>query len=188
MNKIVSLLPEKLKKDKKLLVIMFLGILAIILLLLSEITGSREEKRDADVRTEIKQVDIESYSEDIEKRLTELISSIDGAGRTRVMVTIKCGAEQVYAENVEIENEVEGANGIETEIKSKREGEYIILNTGSGESGMLLKVLQPEIKGVAVVCEGADFAKVRKDVTEAVSAVLGISSARISVTKMVTEN
>lgn len=184
MNKIISLLPEKLKKDKKLLVIMFLGIFAIILLLLSEITGGKEEKQDTEVQTEFKQVDIESYSEDIENRLTELVSSIDGAGRTRVMVTLKCGSEQVYAENIDIENEVSRTNGIETGIKSKREGEYIILNTGSGENGLILKVLQPEIRGVAVVCEGASSAGVRKDVTEAVSAVLGISSARISVTKM----
>lgn len=39
----------------------------------------------------------ETYAEDIEKRLTEIVSSIDGAGKTRVMVTLESGAEQVYA-------------------------------------------------------------------------------------------
>lgn len=184
MNKILSFLPEKLKKDKKLLIIIAVGAVAIILLLLSEITGGGDKKADTDTCTEVSETDIKSYSEDIEKRLTELISSIDGAGKTCVMVTLECGTEQVYAENLDSENTLSKTNDNETDIKNSVEREYIIIDAGKGENGLILKILQPEVRGVAVVCEGAGAAQVRKDVTEAISAVLGISSARISVSKM----
>ena len=187
MNKITNLLPEKLRKDKKLLIITILGTAAIILLLLSEFVGNGGEKKKTEDTTVAPQTDVQSYSEDIEKRLTELISSMDGAGDTRVMVTLESGAEQVYAENFNNENEASKSDSNETGIKSSAQGEYIILDTGNGENGLILKIVQPEIRGVAVVCEGAGSAEVRKNVTEAVSAALGISSARVSVTKMVTQ-
>jgi len=184
LNRIIGMIPEKLRKDKKLLAIVLLGSAAIILLLLSELGGNGDKKAVTEIQTDTRQEDIESYADDVEKRLTELISSIDGAGSTRVMVTFESGAEQVYASNTDSENEGSKSNSSETGVRSSAKGEYIILDTGNGENGLVLKVVQPEVRGVAVVCEGAGSAEVRKDVTEAVSSVLGISSARVSVAKM----
>ena len=39
----------------------------------------------------------------------------------------------------------------------------------------------PQVRGVAIVCDGGNSATVRKTLTELVSAALGISTARISV-------
>ena len=40
------------------------------------------------------------------------------------------------------------------------------------------------VQGVVIVCEGGGSARVREDVTEAVSVLCGIGANRISVTKM----
>ncbi len=187
MNKIAALLPEKLKKDKRLLLIIIIGTAAIILLLMSELTGKEPKKDDVETTTAAKQTDVGEYADGLEARLTELVSSIDGAGETRIMITLENSAEQVYAENFNSENEASNSGGSETSVRSNSQGEYIILDTGDGENGLILKIIQPEVRGVAVVCEGAGSAEVRKNVTEAVSSVLGISSARVSVTKMAVE-
>ena len=39
----------------------------------------------------------DDYETELENRLTELIESIDGAGKTKVMLTVDCGDENVYA-------------------------------------------------------------------------------------------
>lgn len=84
--------------DKKLAVLCAVGVLGVVLLILSEFIPSGEKKAEKKESVTAAQSQ-ETYAEDIEKRLTEIVSSIDGAGKTRVMVTLESGAEQVYARN-----------------------------------------------------------------------------------------
>ena len=48
---------------------------------------------------------------------------------------------------------------------------------------MLLKVIEPNIRGVAIVCDGGENAAVRENIINAVSAVLDIKTNKISVSK-----
>ena len=48
----------------------------------------------------------------------------------------------------------------------------------------MLRTESPKIQGVVVVCDGGDNSKVKNDVTNAVSALLGINVNHISVLKM----
>ena len=54
----------------------------------------------------------------------------------------------------------------------------------NGESPVLIKEFYPEIKGVAVVCSGADNTVVRENVINCISSLYGISTAKISVSKL----
>ena len=77
----------------------------------------------------------------------------------------------------------EKAAGESREVETDEE--YITVKKGSNnEECLIVKVYEPSIKGVAVVAEGADSPAVKKAITETVSAVLSISSAKISVEKM----
>ena len=168
MKKIAEEFINFLKRDKKITAIICLGLAGIFLLTMSELVPQKSTK------TEKKETvsDIsDSYEADLEKRLTSIVSSINGAGRTQVMVTLASGDENVYAVK-------------EKSSDGSREREYIVIDDGSSESGLLLKVVEPEIRGVAVVCEGADSANVRQEIVSTVSAVLGISSNRISIAKI----
>ncbi|MBQ4604094.1 MAG: stage III sporulation protein AG, partial [Clostridia bacterium] len=62
--------------------------------------------------------------------------------------------------------------------------EYVIVDGDSGERGIVVRVAEPKIRGVAVVCKGADSETVRSRIVETVTALLDISSARVSVAKM----
>jgi stage III sporulation protein AG len=179
---------EKLKADKKLLIIILIGFAGILILLLSETWGKPDDvKPDGEQTTNIQtQNDNEyTYVEDIEKKLGDLIRSIEGAGRTKVMVTLENGVEQVYATQDKTKSSSSSSSEGSFEESLDNENEYIVIKTNDdSETGLIVKIIQPSIRGVAVVCDGADSAVVKQNIVEAVTAVLGISSAKVSVAKM----
>lgn len=164
---------EKFTCDKKRLFIIVAGIVGVLLLVVSEFIPESEE--DVEITENDDEMSFTSYEKDIEERLKNLIESIDGAGNVRVMVTIESGDEKVYAtESKKTEN--------------NEENSYVLVDIEGSDSGLLLKIAQPEIRGVAIVCQGADSPTVRNAVVGAVTSVLGISSNRVNVSKMKNSN
>ena len=86
--KILETLCKKTKLTKKTLIVTSAALLGVILLIVSELipSGSGKEKDATPEQTVAESYT--QYAEDIEKRLTALISQIDGAGKTKVMVTL----------------------------------------------------------------------------------------------------
>ncbi|MEE0980644.1 MAG: hypothetical protein U0K91_03075 [Acutalibacteraceae bacterium] len=164
---------EKFTCDKKRLFIIVAGIVGVLLLVVSEFIPESEE--DVEITENDDEMSFTSYEKDIEERLKNLIESIDGAGKVQVMVTIESGDEKVYAtESKKTEN--------------NEEKNYVLVDIEGSDSGLLLKIAQPEIRGVAIVCQGADSPTVRNAVVGAVTSVLGISSNRVNVSKMKNSN
>ncbi len=177
---------ESIKADKKLAIIVFVGFAGILLLLASELI-KLPEKEAEQTSEETTQTEY-NYAQDIEKRLSDIVSSIEGAGKTKVMVTLENGVESVYAadgRNTSERTSEEKNEGIEINEKSSEESEYIILQSnGNRDEGLVIKVIQPKIRGVAIVCEGGDSAYVRQHVMQAVTAVLDIGASRVSISRM----
>ncbi len=164
---------SKFKADKKILIILIIGLTGIILLTLSELFPEKEEEKTEVNTSEV--VSTSEYEENLEKRLTSLIASIEGAGNVKVMLTLDCGDESIYAS----ENK---------QNETSSEKEYVLIKNDGEETGLLLKTAQPEVRGVAVVCEGADSAKVREEITGIVTAVLRLSTNRVNIAKMKSTN
>lgn len=179
-------LMDAIKADKKITLIVCIGLLGMLLLLASEFIHL-PKKQEAETPSENIQTEY-SYAEDLEKRLTNIVSSISGAGKTKVMVTLENGVESVYAadEKQLVERSSgEKTGGVEVNEKSNTENEYIILQSnGSRDEGLVIKVIQPKIRGVAIVCEGGDSAYVQQRITQAVTAVLDIGASRVSIARM----
>ena len=93
------------------------------------------------------------------------------------------GAEQVYARNEKIKSDTSGGTALEKENFSD-EKEYVLIESDGNEGGMIIKLIQPKIRGVAVVCEGGGSDAVRQEITQAITAVLDISASRVYITKM----
>ena len=113
---------------------------------------------------------------ELSDRLEKLLEAIDGAGKVKVMITFNTYSETVYAENSE---ENIGADG-ETDTSD----EYIIIDGEDGETGLRLKIISPEIKGVAVICQGGNNPVIKEQIISVVSALFDISSNKISVAVM----
>lgn len=174
MNEFVKKIKD-VKLDKKNKIILLIGALALVFLLLSEIGGEAEE---VSVTRDSASYSAE-YTKKIERQLEDILSEINGAGRVQVMVTLDTCYENVYAKGYSAKTE---ENDVETQ--NETEEEYIIIKKGSNnEECLVVKVYEPQIKGVAVVAEGADNIKVKKAITETVCALFDISSAKVSVEK-----
>lgn len=178
-KKLIDRISAKTKLSKKLMLAVALLISGVVFLLLSEI-GTEEKKEGAESASVSLTQSVQNYAEILENRLISIISSIDGAGATKVMVTLESGSEDVYLHNFDYGENVdpEGKNSME------RKDDYVIVEGQSGEQGIIVRVSEPRVRGVAVVCEGGGSDIVREQIISAVTALLDISSARVSVAKM----
>ena len=168
MNKTAQIFIERLKKDKRLLLIMISGFLGMLLLLISSFSTDAENEK------EISSYDISSVEARTEEKLTALIRSVEGAGRVKVMVTVDSLEERTLAENYETES---GEN-------YQHKSEYVLIEQSGDSDGLTLKITAPVIRGVGITCEGAASSAVRQEIIRLVSAALGISVNRIWVTTM----
>ncbi len=155
-------------------------IVAVVgLLLISFPTGKREES-PASSNGELSDFSLEEF----EKRVENVLRSCNGVGRAEVMLSIKSGAERVYAqeESYSTGRQERGESSDESEDSDKKPS---ILSVGSGkEEPVLIKQVYPKFRGAVIVCDGAENIKVCSEVTAAVASLTGLTVDKISVIKM----
>ena len=105
-----------------------------------------------------------------EEKLERILSRIEGAGETRVVLTLDGGSRQVLARNQDREGDGGASNTVVTVGKGSGQQEAVPIQT-----------VAPEFRGALVVCPGGGNAATRLKLIEAVSAVTGLGSDRISV-------
>lgn len=123
-------------------------------------------------------ISTESHDEvrqDISKELEEILGQIQGVGRVSVMITLATGEETVYQTDLD---RSEGNDSF-----SEREDTVVVSGNGV-QSGLVQTVTPPTYLGAIIVCQGADRPTVQLSVIQAVSAVTGIGTDRITVLKM----
>ena len=160
------------------------GLIGLLLLCLTSLPNSGKSGAGSqNPASESIRVDLTDYERQLEERLCGIIASIAGAGETKVMLTLECGSEPIYAVQgkTDSKHSYSGSGGDESFSANK---EYVIIGTGSGAQGLVLKMVEPQVRGVAVICQGGDDILVRQAIVEAVTAVLGIGSNKVSVAKM----
>lgn len=170
---------EKLKaffkaKNNRIKLLVAAGIIGMLLILLSDLSpGTASSSSDSSGTAG--GADYISYVNDLDEQLSDIISSIDGVGECKVMITLKATSESVFAVNEE-------NSGTDSSYSEK--SEYVIYDGDDGDSPILLKENFPEIEGIAVVCTGGDSVAVREKVINCVTALFNLPSNRVSVAKM----
>ena len=142
-------------KNKNNIVIVIIFILGAFLM--SAVSGNDER--------EVKQT-ITAHEQ--EEGLKEILSHIKGVGKVEVLVTYYGGAEQSIAYEIKSQQE---------EKSSEMDKRAVM----SGSEPVIVQELYPEVKGVIVVAQGAGRIEIKRALTEAVCAALGVSAARVSV-------
>lgn len=176
MNELIKSL-KKIKQNKKSLSLLCMGVVALALLIMGELPAFFEE--EAVSVTDTSQYSAR-YIEATQKELQKMLEKIDGAGQVRVMLTLESCYENIYAKAYDNEKKISESSTDESIAE-----EYVIVKNGSSnEECLIVKVYEPVVKGVAVVCEGGDDMQVKKAITETVCALFDVSSAKVSVTKM----
>lgn len=152
------------------------AVICLLVLAILCVSGNGKKKE----KSETYYTDASEYTELVEKKLEKLLSEIDGAGEVSVMITLESTGENVYA----TEKGIKTKNG-DSVSESDESDEYVTLKKGaSNEECVILESLEPKVRGVAVIAQGADNIQVKKAMTETVCAVLDIGSSAVSVEKM----
>ena len=151
---ILTKLREYTKNTKFVTVIVAIGLIGIVLILLSDLVKPKtSEEKQSD--TQIKYVSLDEYENRLEQGLAEIISSINGAGKTRVLLTMESTVEQVYATNKNLSQDnstnVDNSNS-SSDKDIQAETTYITVELSDGtEETVLVKEIQPKVRGVLVV-------------------------------------
>lgn len=146
---------------------LLIGLLGLILVLLP---GKKQERASPET-AEPASLDWMTLQE-TELRMAQLLSSLEGAGRTEVMLSLASGSETVYQTDKSV-------HGDETELTT-----VFSQPAGGEKTPVAAAVRYPVYLGAVILCEGADSAAVRLAVTEAVSSLTGLGSDKITVIKM----
>ncbi|MDO4174442.1 MAG: hypothetical protein Q4D42_06725 [Eubacteriales bacterium] len=150
-----------------------------ILLLLSAKLPSQEQDTEETAVQSSSSFDLEAFQQTV----AESLSKIDGAGRVEVLLSLESGEEAVYASDVSQSSQSTGGSTDST--SETYQSTMSILSDGSyGETPVLIKSNYPTFRGAVILCEGAQSDTVRLQIVQAVSALCGISSDHISISKL----
>lgn len=160
---------ELWKKYRYAALIILLGVL-LMLIPTTKKTGAKQQT--ATINAE------ETFSlEETEKRMEAILGQIEGVGRLRIMLTLSSGPQLQLASDLDRTGDGGVGDG-----RDRRE--TVTINRGSGYQEVIVtKQIYPVYRGAVVVCQGAGNSAVRLAVTEAVSALTGLSADKITVVK-----
>ena len=157
----LSWLYQLIQKENRARLAVLLGVAAMLLILLSELFAPSEKTASASSAA----TDENAYRQQLEQQLEELLSQVQDAGKTTVMITLESGEETIYA--------LDTLSG-----QMQEQQTHVLLDDGTA---LAQTVCSPKVCGVAVVCEGGGDVRVAARITELVGALLDIPSNRICV-------
>lgn len=160
-----------IKSDKKIVFTIAVGLVGILLIMLSG-SGNANDNAEKALTGEHMILSERELAGDVE----DFIENIKGAGKTKVILSFEAFEETVYA--------VDKDENISSDGEADFSGQYVIVDNGSKEDGLKLKILSPKIRGVAVTCKGGSSPVIKEQIISAVSALFDISTNRISVAEM----
>jgi len=177
-----------LGKDAKVKLLVILGLLGMVLILLSGLTGGGQSETGPPLQDRSGAQALftaDDYIAKTEERLKNLVERIEGVGSAQVMVTLANNGEFIYAtEEKRSLDKNTGGDGERISSKENIQSNYILVDSGYGSKQPLIRTqLEPRIQGVVIVCEGAGDPRVRQSLINVVTTTLGISSAKVCIEK-----
>lgn len=134
----------------------------------------------------------DNYAQELESQLTELIASIERAGKSKVMITLEGSEETVvlkeqnYTRNNTVEADAAGGSRTVNEMEQNQQTVSVLDKEGN-TTPFILFSKNPKVEGVVVICEGAGKSNVSAQIVKAVQALFGTPEHKVVVIKMKSE-
>lgn len=115
-------LKEWLKDEKRLKILTLIGIVGIIMIALSGLIKPKSEIKSSPKESDECEV-IAEYTRRYEERVKEIVDSIEGAGESKVMITLESGVEYIYAKEEKQKNDITDRNGdvVDEKIRPRKQ-------------------------------------------------------------------
>ena len=164
---------NKKRKPSDFIVIILIGVLFLILSIPTEKKETDEKTEQEKLAKEAtdKDENQEEYLEESEKQLAEILESIEGVGKVKVMITLKNDGVNIVDKN-------------KKESKETKEEETVIYDGNDETFPYVTSRQNPQIEGVLVVAQGGGNARVNSDISEAIMALFDVEVHKIKIVKM----
>jgi len=121
---------------------------------------------------------------ELETRLAGALSSMQGVGRARVVLTLKTDMGVLLSKDETNSQHREMEDGNITSYDAQSDSKTVLQNGADGGGPIIVGRVYPEFMGALVVCEGAGDKTVQLRVVQAVSALTGLGADKITVAAM----
>lgn len=168
-----------------------LVIIGVIILIAGKsfFSGTNTADKNSNVEKDAKSnavVRADDYYDDTEIKLGNILSQINGAGKVEVMVTYSVSKENIPAYDVKksesTTDEKDSGGGTRKIGQNSYESQIVYENGQNGQKNpMIIKELEPVVKGVLVVAEGATNPEVREKLCKSVQVLMDVPIHKIQV-------
>lgn len=178
-----------LSEKNQLLLVFLVGLLLLVIAFPTSKKSSVTENRTQDNSSaKNTQTSLESYEEYLEKRLARALESVDGVGRTEIVITLKSSGQKIVEKDQSSSRQTDSNTGEDgttnmSDAKSLDDTSIYERQSDGTEIPYVSKELTPEISGVLVVADGGDNAVVVQNITEAIRALFGVEAHKIKIMK-----
>lgn len=201
LNKIIGTKDSKTDgKDGRKIenLVVFAIILIITIIVINVIWNGDEKKSTKDTtkdyskklasNTTTEETSEACESSDLEKKLENILSKIQGVGKVKVFINYSQSSETVamYNENSKVsQTEETDTSGGKRVIESTDSQKDIVFKEENGEKiPITQKIIQPKIEGAIITAQGANDATTKSIIMQAVEAATGIATHKIQVFEM----
>lgn len=129
-----------------------------------------------------------TYGQTLERQLEEVLSSVEGVGKVKTMITFACSQEYILEKESlvnrsnTVEKDSQGGNRTVTQYQA--EDTTVYSNNSEESIPYVTKTLSPRVEGVLVVAQGAGNGTVNRNITEVVQALFGLEVHKVKVVPM----
>lgn len=139
-----------------------------------------KEQNNANIETTV--------SEELEKKLENILSKIEGVGNVKVCINYSESSEVVamYNENSKVSTteETDTSGGLRKIQQTDSQKDIVYKEDNGEKTPITKKVVQPKIEGAIITAKGASNANIKANIIQAVEAVTGVASHKIQVFEM----
>ena len=177
-------------KDKKKQIeniVVFIIILIITVLIINNMwsSGENESKQEKADTTKVLAQTSSSQQDDLESNLEDILETINGVGKVKVLIkysessTVVAMYNETISESITKEND---GNGGSKDVKESENKKEIVYTDEDGTNKPITeKVVMPVIEGAIITAQGASNANIKTSIVSAVEAVTGLPVHKIQV-------
>jgi len=185
-NKILNSKDKKKSRDL-LVTLLILGVVIIIAanMIFSGKKAENISPREDDKFVAAAKINSAEDRDELSRKLEAILSKIQGAGSVSVMITYAGSKETVPAYDTKTNksntDEKDNAGGTRNQSADNSEAQVVFEESSGTKKPVVLKEIQPEIKGVLIVSEGASTGVVYESLIKSTQVVLDIPVHKIQV-------
>ncbi|MDD3253113.1 MAG: stage III sporulation protein AG [Lachnospiraceae bacterium] len=131
----------------------------------------------------------DSYEQELEARVREILQHVEGVGAVDVMIVLKTSGEKIIHVDGSTSRSVteeQDTGGGTRKIESDEQTQSTVLTSANGaDSPIVEKELRPEISGIIVSAEGGGRPAVCAEISAAMEALFDLPPHKIKVLKRV---